>query len=207
MQCDSRIKHIMHYMFTKDVCSYKHSIRVAEYTELLLSALMQSGKLAGWLTEGICEVIGRAALLHDVGKMAIPDYILLKQGKLTSSEFSIMQTHTVCSDAILKQYIWDSISYGEREIFEQVALYHHERIDGSGYPCGLAGDGIPVCAKIVMIADVFDALYSDRPYRSKMQIEESLEIILSGAGTKFDADMAKLFCDEIHYLTKSSLIV
>lgn len=135
-----------------------------------------------------CEVIRLASAMHDVGKIGIPDHILLKPGPLSSPEWKVMKTHTEIGYRIL--------SNSRSELLNEaatIALTHHERLDGSGYPRGLVEDDIPLVGRIAAIADVFDALTSDRVYRSAFSLTESLEIMREGRGEQFDPKILDLF--------------
>ena len=133
------------------------------------------------------ESLEYSALLHDVGKIGVPDSVLKKAGRLTDEEFHLMQEHPVLGEKILTQisHLNKSISYG--------AKYHHERYDGKGYCQGLAGDEIPYFARIIAIADAYDAMVSDRVYRKGLPQEVALAEIEKGAGTQFDPVLAKAF--------------
>lgn len=157
----------------------------------MVSALL--AKTVGW---GDCDAenLQLAALMHDIGKLAIPDVILRKPGKLTDDEYAIMQRHTVLGDEMLAKSQLPLLG-----LSRQIALSHHERWDGNGYPHRLAGDSIPEAARIVSIADVYDALTHDRIYRPAMSEEKALRIMKEGRGTQFDPDLFDAFC-EIHEL-------
>jgi putative two-component system response regulator len=145
------------------------------------------GGLAGFLAEaigtdpGTVDLIRRAAPLHDIGKIGIPDGILLKPGPLTPAEFEVMKRHTTLGAAILAGGATDLVRMAER-----IALSHHERWNGGGYPDGLAGDAIPLEARLVSVADFIDALNSDRPYRPAVPLDEVLAMVAAGRGTQFD---------------------
>ena len=128
----------------------------------------------------------KGAFLHDVGKIAISDAILLKPGKLTEAEFDVMKTHVSHGVEILKDYLW------LHEAIDIVA-YHHEKYDGTGYAKGLKGNDIPQAARIFSIVDVFDALTSKRPYKEPFSYEKSISIVREGSGVHFDPDMSKAF--------------
>jgi putative two-component system response regulator len=134
-----------------------------------------------------CLLIRRAAALHDIGKIGIPDHILLKPGKLTTEEFEQIKTHTSIGAGILT-----GSRFAILQMAEQVALYHHEKWDGSGY-YGLSGDSIPLPARIVTIADVFDVLTHERPYKRAWPLEEAMAEIRSQSGTLFDPALVELF--------------
>jgi putative two-component system response regulator len=140
------------------------------------------------LDENTIETILYAAPMHDLGKIGIPDVILLKPAKLEPVEWEIMKLHTVIGSRILQGSDAEFIRLGET-----IAQSHHEKWDGSGYPVGLKGTEIPIAGRIVAIADVFDALTSKRPYKEPFSVEESLAIIREGRGTHFDPDVVDAF--------------
>jgi putative two-component system response regulator len=158
----------------------EHIVRMSLYCALL-------ARLAGLDTEQ-AELIRIASPMHDVGKIGIPDRILLKPGPLTGEEREVMEAHTEMGHRILAGSGVELL-----DLAAEMALTHHERIDGSGYPRGLAGTAIPVEGRICAIADVFDALTSDRVYRQAFQPDEARELMLQGRGTQFDADLLDLF--------------
>lgn len=134
-------------------------------------------------------IIRKSALMHDIGKIGIRDDILLKEGKLSEGEFRIMESHPILGEAILRQ------------IQPQDAMVpllpgvrsHHERFDGKGYPDGHVAYNIPLHGRIMAVADAFDAMTSDRPYRKGMPVEQAIVILESGGGTQWDPDLSKLF--------------
>lgn len=126
------------------------------------------------------------AFLHDVGKIGIPDQILLKPGRLNAEEFEIMKRHVVFGGEIIQDSAWLK---GARD----VVLFHHEKFDGSGYPHGLYGNDIPHGARLFAVVDVFDALMSKRPYKEPFLIEDALIILLDGAGRHFDPNVVNIF--------------
>ena len=162
----------------KDRYTNGHSFRVARYAVALAKAM-------GWPQEEIRD-LAQEALLHDVGKIGIPDSILNKPGKLTREEFTVIQSHTVTGSSILSR----SESLQDAA---QVARYHHERYDGKGYPEGLSGEDIPRHARAVAIADAFDAMHSDRIYRKGLSLEVIRSELLKGRGTQFDPQMLTAF--------------
>jgi response regulator RpfG family c-di-GMP phosphodiesterase len=149
-----------------------------------------AGRLARRLGQGDRTVwlVREAAPLHDLGKIAIPDTVLLKPGKLTSEEFEVVKTHAVLGARVLAGSESDLLATAER-----VARSHHERWDGSGYPDGLAGDDIPLEARVVHVADVFDVLVHERPYKESWTVEAAAEEIRGGAGTQFDPQVVEAF--------------
>lgn len=169
----------------RDVETGMHIKRISEFSYLL-------GKLAG-LPEKACQVLRQASPLHDVGKIGIPDRILLKPGKLDDEEMRVMRLHTVIGASILSDgKLFPSLSAGKL-----IALQHHEKWDGTGYPNGLSGQRIHVFGRIVMIVDVFDALLSERPYKAPFSLEETVRIMKEGNGTFFDPEILGLFLDNL----------
>ncbi|RZA24510.1 MAG: HD domain-containing protein, partial [Proteobacteria bacterium] len=132
--------------------------------------------------------IQQAARLHDLGKIGISDLILLKAGPLTAEEFATMKTHTLIGAALFENGNSNLISLAER-----IAISHHERWDGEGYPCGLSGEEIPIVGRIVAVADVFDALTHERPYKKAWSIEAAIEEIQRQSGRQFDPQVVEAF--------------
>lgn len=172
----------------RDPLTHGHSQRVAEYAYGIAKEL--------GLSDEDCEMIKIAALLHDYGKIAIPDAVLRKNGRLSHVEFEYIKKHAQKTREILDMVGFDG-AYAE---IPKIAGSHHERFDGSGYPDGLRGDQIPLGGRILAVADVFDALTSPRPYREAYTPEEALKIITTAAGTQFDPEVVKAF---IRYYQKT----
>lgn len=166
----------------KDTDTGTHIWRMAAYSSALAAA-------AGWSTQA-CAQLQMAAPMHDIGKLGIPEAILHKPGELDAQEWAIMQTHSEVGYRILSKSAAPLL-----QMAATVARYHHERWDGTGYPCGLAGEAIPEMARIVAIADVFDALSTERPYKPAWPLEQVLQTLREGAGTHFDARLLALFLD------------
>ena len=166
----------------KDVNTSQHSFRVSEYASMIAQRL-------GYSDQAI-EDLKKSALLHDIGKIAIPDRILNKDNKLTDEEYAVMKSHVVRGGEILKNFtLVDHVYEG--------ALYHHERYDGKGYVQGLKGEKIPLNARIIGIADAFDAMTANRVYRKKLDMEFVLNEIKKGRGTQFDPMLVDIMLDLI----------
>lgn len=171
--------------------SGEHVKRVKGFTRILAEKLMKLYPEYG-LTQHDVDIIVSASAMHDIGKIAIPDSILLKPGKLTFEEFQCMKTHTTKGCEILDQInnIWDE-EYGKTSY--DICRHHHERFDGRGYPDGLAGDDIPISAQIVSIADVYDALVSKRCYKDAFAKDEAYNMILNGECGTFSPKLLECF--------------
>ncbi|MEO5349980.1 MAG: DUF3369 domain-containing protein [Magnetococcus sp. YQC-3] len=162
----------------KDQETGNHIQRIAHYTQAIAEQM-------GW-PETECAAVAEASILHDLGKVSIPDAILQKPGRLTAEEFAIIRTHCVLGARILEEA-------PELQLSSQIALHHHEKWDGSGYPSGLHGEGIPVTARVVAVADVFDALVSERPYKKAWSVDVALAEIEASAGKHFDPEVVQAF--------------
>jgi putative two-component system response regulator len=168
----------------RDPHTARHILRISHYSAVLAKALR--------MPPGDAEVLGHAVTMHDVGKIGIPDAILFKRGPLTREERSIMESHTLIGSRILSNSPSELMQLGE-----VVALSHHERWDGSGYPRGLRGDQIPLSGRICAVADVFDAMTTRRPYRAAIAVEEVLAEMKRGRGLYFDPALLDLFFDNL----------
>lgn len=169
----------------------EHTRRIKYYTRLLMKYVAKYFPKYG-LTSSQMDQIARASVLHDIGKIGIPDAILLKPGALTDEEFELMKTHTTIGCDILKKFYRDKESEFGRYCYE-ICRHHHERWDGKGYPDHLAGDEIPLSAQIVSIADVYDALISPRVYKSSYAHEVAFEMIVNGECGQFSPDILECF--------------
>jgi putative two-component system response regulator len=181
---------------TRDNETGNHILRTQGYVEVLARQLARSPKYADLLGEDSIALLTKAAPLHDIGKVGIPDHILLKPGKLTPEEWEIMKTHSrLGSDAIEKAMsnIEDHAPLAFLHVAMDIAYSHHERWDGSGYPEGIAGSAIPLGGRLMALADVFDALISKRVYKAAMSIPETIQIIVDGRGSHFDPDVVDAF--------------
>lgn len=175
-----------------------HLQKTSEYMKTMSRVLKSRPGNPQELSEGSCSALPQAALLHDTGKVVVPDDILLKPGRLTKDEFAVVQTHArIGADAILEsaRNLKDG---GERSFFRtaaDLALTHHERWDGQGYPEGLTGGAIPLCGRIMAICDVYDALISRRVYKAPVPHDEACDIIRGERGRQFDPDLVDIFLD------------
>jgi len=169
----------------------KHLDRVQSFTRLLGRQLVKSYPELR-MTESIAADISRFSPLHDIGKVAIPDQVLNKQGKLTPEEFTLMKDHAKIGGDLISTILRRTASRSLRLAFE-LTMYHHEKWDGSGYPIGLSGKDIPISARIMALADVYDALTSDRVYKKALSREEAKAIIVSSAGSHFDPVLVATF--------------
>lgn len=179
-----------------------HIRRTTTYVEILAKELKNRGLYKDELTEDYIKNLVMAAPMHDVGKIAIPDAILQKPGKLTAEEFAVMKTHAAKGGEIIRE-TFQSMGYEEYEkIAYQVARFHHEKWNGKGYPESLSRRKIPLCARIMAVADVFDAVSAKRCYRDAMPLEQCFEIIENGSGQDFDPFIADVFLDMKEEITK-----
>jgi putative two-component system response regulator len=164
-----------------------HIQRTQGYVQILADELAVTAGYGTALDDFYRKQLVRSAPLHDIGKVGIPDSVLLKPGRLTREEFEVMKTHTVLGATALERAMSDSsASVAFLEIARQIARSHHERWDGTGYPDGLVEDEIPLSARIMAVADAFDAIVSPRVYKEPIPIETARNIILAGAATQFD---------------------
>jgi putative two-component system response regulator len=178
---------------SRDPDTGAHLERVRSYCRLIARQLQNDPASGYAVDDGFVSLIYQTSPLHDIGKVAIPDCILLKPGQLTVEEFEVMKTHTVHGaetlDALLAAYPATPFL----EMARDIALGHHERFDGSGYPHGARGDAIPLAARIMAVADVYDALTSRRVYKEAFEHNESRAMIVAGAGKHFDPRLIDAF--------------
>ena len=179
---------------TRDNETGNHIRRTQHYVEALAARLLEAGGGAGELTPESIRMLFKSAPLHDIGKVGIPDSILLKPGKLTPEEFEIMKTHTTIGrDAILAAESLLDTPNSFMQCAREIAYAHQEKWDGSGYPLGLKGDAIPLSARLMALADVYDALISRRVYKPPMPHAKAAGIIREGRGTHFDPRVVDAF--------------
>lgn len=176
--CEMAVKSILQALDCKDHYTHGHSMRVAYYSITL-------GKEMG-LSDDEMYTLEMSALCHDLGKIAVPDAVLLKPSRLTEEEFNIMKTHPTKTAEILKDF-------KHLEEIAKFAKHHHERYDGRGYPDALKGEDIPLFSRVILIADTFDAMTSTRPYRKGLPYHVAFEELNEFAGSQFDPDLVKHF--------------
>ncbi|MDE6213814.1 MAG: HD domain-containing protein, partial [Lachnospiraceae bacterium] len=188
---------------SRDGSTGKHVKNTQMYVRMIANELLSKGYFSEELTPAYIEDLCKAAPLHDVGKIKIPDAILQKPGKLTQEEFDTMKLHTTHSRKIIETIIGDIEDAHYVRLVEDIALYHHERWDGTGYPAGLTETNIPLSARIMAVADVFDALYEERCYKPPIRpIERIMQIMSEGRGTQFDPTIIDVFMGMLPALKK-----
>ena len=181
---------------TRDNETGGHIRRTQTYVKALAERLQFHTHFAALLTEENIDLLYKSAPLHDIGKVGIPDSILLKPGALTAEEFETMKQHTTLGlDAIVQAENQCGMRVDFLQFAKQIAYSHHERWDGKGYPQGLAGEAIPLPARLMAIADVYDALINKRVYKPPFSHEEAVAIMAAGRGTQFDPEVLDAFID------------
>jgi putative two-component system response regulator len=179
---------------TRDNETGHHILRTQRYVEVLAQHLRDHPRFSAELSEGSIQLMVKSAPLHDIGKVGIPDHILLKPGPLDAQEFEIMKTHTTLGREAIEsaeQSIGRPVPF--LRFAKEIALSHQEKWDGSGYPEGLKGDAIPLSARLMALADVYDALISRRVYKPAFSHEASVKIILESGGRHFDPAVVAAF--------------
>jgi putative two-component system response regulator len=181
---------------TRDNETGNHIRRTQNYVRALAIKLKEHPRFSDFLTDENIELLYKSAPLHDIGKVGIPDRVLLKAGKLTDEEFAIMKTHTTMGrDAIAAAEEKLDVTHSFLRFAREIAYSHQEKWDGTGYPEGLSGDDIPLPARLMAVADVYDALISRRVYKPPFSHEEACRIIRDGRGTHFDPDVVDAFLE------------
>lgn len=175
-----------------------HIKRTAKYVEMIAEELKERGAYPAVLTDTYVKEMIVAAPLHDIGKIHIPDSILNKPGRLTEEEFAIMKTHTTAGRDLLVQAKAELGEFSYLHMAIEMAESHHEWWNGKGYPAGIGGEEIPLCARIMAVADVFDALTSKRCYKDEMPLEKAYAIIREESGTHFDPVVAEAFLEKMN---------
>ena len=180
---------------SRDQCTGDHVRKTAAYVHIIMEQMRKEGFYAELLSDEYIEDVVHSAPLHDVGKIHVSDTLLNKPGRLTEEEFKMMQQHTTAGGEIIAHAIALVSDAGYLEEAMNLATYHHERWDGKGYPTGLAGEDIPLSARVMAVADVFDALISRRSYKEPFSFEQALRMIREESGTHFDPKVVQAFLD------------
>ena len=195
---------------SRDKCTGDHVRKTAAYTEIIMNQLKKEGVYTDQLTDEFMYDVVNSAPLHDIGKIQVSDAILNKPGKLTDEEFEIMKTHTTAGAEVIEHAMHmvaeDNSGYLKEAM--NLAHYHHEKWNGRGYPCGLKGEEIPLSARIMAVADVFDALVSRRSYKDGFPFEKAMAIIEEGSGSHFDPNVAGAFmraADEVRRVMETNM--
>jgi len=178
---------------SRDKCTGDHVRKTAAYSKLIMAEMKKRGFYADQLTDEFIENVGNAAPLHDIGKIHVSDVILNKPGRLTDEEFVEMRKHTTYGSKVIDQAMENVSDSVYLEEAKKISEYHHEKWNGKGYPHGLSGEDIPLSARIMAVADVFDALVSKRSYKEPFSFEKAMSIIREDAGTHFDPLVAEAF--------------
>ena len=180
---------------TRDADTGNHLRRTQHYVQALARQLKAHPRFTDFLTENRMQALFKCAPLHDIGKVGIPDRVLLKPGRFEPAEWEIMKQHpTLGHDAIAKAQSLSELSSEFLDMAKEIVYSHHEKWDGSGYPQGLAGESIPISARLMAVADVYDALICRRIYKKAAPHTQAVQIIVDGRGTHFDPDMIDAFC-------------
>ncbi|MGN0553845.1 MAG: HD-GYP domain-containing protein [Oscillospiraceae bacterium] len=190
---DNTISGLANLIESRDGETGGHIIRTSKYVEMLAHEARAEGYFTDILTDDYIELLVRSAPMHDIGKISISDLILKKQGKLTVEEFDIMKAHAAEGGKIIRNVMSDIENKNYVDMAAQVAEGHHEKWSGGGYPKGLSGEEIPLCARIMALADVFDALVSKRCYKEAFPFDKAFQIIAESSGTHFDPTLAEIF--------------
>ncbi len=193
---------------SRDKCTGDHVRKTAAYTRIILRSLRKQPGFGETVTDAYIDDVGNSAPLHDIGKIAVPDSVLNKPGKLTDEEFEIMKKHTTAGHDIITRAMALVSDSGYLAEAMNLATYHHEKWNGTGYPKGLEGEEIPLSARVMAVADVFDALVSRRSYKEPFTVEKAVSIIEEGAGSHFDPRVVKAFMDamdEIREVYKTNM--
>ena len=176
---------------SRDNSTGGHIKRTSECVRILIDEIKKEGTLS--LSQEFCKDVVKAAPMHDLGKIAVDDEVLRKPGRFTPEEYEKMKNHAAEGARVIHEILAHTEDESFKIIAENVAHYHHERWDGSGYPKGLAGEEIPIEARIMAIADVYDALVSKRVYKEAFDFAKADAIIMEGMGTQFDLGLKTVY--------------
>ena len=180
---------------SRDPETGQHLERVQRYSRVLAQRMSRNSKFQGQIDAEFIRLVYQTSPLHDIGKVGIPDSVLLKPGKLTRAEFEVMKKHTLFGAQTLDAALDRFPEARFLRMARNIAAHHHERWDGSGYPEGLSGEDIPLSARIVALADVYDALTTRRVYKDAFPHDEAKELIERDSGTHFDPDVVQAFLE------------
>ena len=180
---------------SRDLETGEHVSRTSQYVKTLAECARRDGVYADAISDHFISTLYMMAPMHDIGKIVVPDHILKKPGRLTAEEFDEIKRHASEGGRVVREVLSGVADEDYVALASDVATYHHERWDGTGYPAGLAGEAIPLSARIMAIADVYDALISERCYKNPMSKEDAFEIIRQESGTHFDPKLAAVFLD------------
>ena len=178
---------------SRDMETGEHVARTSAYAKTLAEAARKDGVYADELDDNFIELMYELAPMHDVGKIVVSDQILKKPGKLTSEEFELMKTHAAAGGKVIHEVLNGIADEEYIRFAEDIATYHHERWDGSGYPTGMSGEQIPLSARIMAVVDVYDALIAERCYKKPIPVDKAIEIIREESGTHFDPKLVEVF--------------
>ncbi|MGI5978428.1 MAG: HD-GYP domain-containing protein [Oscillospiraceae bacterium] len=178
---------------SRDGSSGDHIRRVEQYMKIFVDAIRAEGYQRDLMTDEYMDALCKAAYIHDIGKLCVNDAVLQKQGDLTDAEFEQIKYHTTSGGEMIRSAMADSSGDDYLRIARDVATYHHERWDGSGYPKGLMGDSIPLSARIMALVDVFDVLSAGQCYRQAFSLKQTFEIMGNLAGEQFDPVLVQIF--------------
>ena len=181
----------------RDTETGEHITRTSSYVKTLAECARKDGVYTDIITDHYIDLLYTMAPLHDIGKIVVSDQLLKKPGPLTEQEFEQMKRHAAMGGAVVREVLNGITDEEYLSFASDIATYHHERWDGSGYPNGLKGEEIPLSARIMAIADVYDALISERCYKKAMSQDEALEIMKEKSGTHFDPKLAEVFLNHI----------
>jgi putative two-component system response regulator len=188
----------------KDKNTGGHVIRTAKSAKIIGEELLSKGTFGRHLSEQDVDTIARAAPFHDIGKVGISDILLMKHDALTVDEYHEIKKHTTIGSRLIHTIRQRTPTLGYLAVAEIIAESHHERFDGSGYPNGLKGDDIPLCARIVAVANVYDACTTERTYRKALSYQDAAKVVFAGAGSYFDPRIVDVFTGVIDQCSEVS---
>lgn len=191
---DNTIVSLSNLVENRDEDTGSHVLRTRDYVELIATKAYLTGEFPE-LDETTIKYFVKAAPMHDIGKIVVPDAVLKKPGKLTPEEFELIKMHAAKGGEIVQNVLGTGADADYVRVAKEIAKYHHEKYDGTGYPEGKKGTDIPLSARIMAIADVFDALVSPRCYKDPMPVDKAFSIIAQEAGTHFDPELSRIFLD------------